>query len=246
MKKDYKDATNKVLLDYYERNGIEATLNVAEAMLKAGNHKSNAVFHAHTHGEICETVLEVMLSEFIKCNHLESKGWFFKKGLILKDVNNLESDFLTELDLTLFTPQCIILFECKSYGGDKELTDVCTIRRKGKKSFDVYKQNSLHAKVLFEQLKPFMIVDETTINEKYVQLVLFNFSLGIVNDTRTVKCKNVMPSINPKTLNRLLESLRSRKVLWNIAALRRAADIISLHSDEYRKAHLKYVTSLKH
>lgn len=246
MERDYKGATNLVLLDYYQRNGITKTMNVAKAMLKAGNHKSNTMFHAHTHGEICETVLEIILQEYIKANKLSEKGWFFKKGLILKDINNPDSPFLTELDLTLFTPKCILIFECKSYGGDKEITDICTIKRKGKKPFNVYKQNSLHAKVLYEQFKPFMLVNESTINEKYLQLVLFNFSLGEVVDKRTESCKNIMPSVNEESVISLLNKIRSGKDLWNIAALKKAAEIICKHSEDYKKEHLKYVKSLKH
>ena len=89
--------------------------------------------------------------------NLTKYGWFYSKGLILKDVNNPNSGYFTELDLTVFSPQRIFAFECKSYAGPKKITDKCTIRKKKGGTFDVYDQHSKHFMVLADQLKPFRI-----------------------------------------------------------------------------------------
>lgn len=134
----YKEDTHSLLIQKYEELGLQKMITIARAMLENTDYKKSTDFIAHMHGEVCETVLECIVLDYMKTYNLERYGWFYKKGLILRDVNHLDSNYFTELDLTVFTPQKIFAFECKSYGGDKKITDKCTIRKKKGGTFDVY------------------------------------------------------------------------------------------------------------
>lgn len=50
----------------------------------------------------------------------------------------------TELDLTLFTPNKVYLFECKSYSGKKRLIDEGLMVTDRFAPFNVYKQSIMH------------------------------------------------------------------------------------------------------
>ena len=116
-----KNKTNDVLLEFYKTNSYEFTLAVAKKMLESKSYAGKRKFNSDLHGEICETVLEISIMEYMKLYPEKCKDWFYEKGLILKEVNNPDSEFLTELDLVLFTPTQICIFECKSYNSDKTL-----------------------------------------------------------------------------------------------------------------------------
>lgn len=240
----FKDSTNETLLEYYKEHGLEATIKVAEAMLKSSSFKNNITFHTHVHGEICESVLECIILDYMKKNPERTKTWFYSKGLIVKDVNNPDSGYFTEIDLTLFTPQKIYAFECKSYGGDKKITGKCKIVKKKGGSFDVYDQHEKHARVLSEQLNPFR--KRETAGIPGYQLALFNFSLGETQDVRTPQNKILMPCVDSSNVTNLLEINKNGEVIWNMAYLQRAIKIIERNKDENTKKHLKYVKSLKH
>ncbi|MFQ9150782.1 MAG: nuclease-related domain-containing protein [Blautia sp.] len=61
----------------------------------------------------------MLVEDYMRRFPVKTKDWFCAKGLIIKDINNPDSGYFTELDYTVFTPQKIFAFECKSYGGDK-------------------------------------------------------------------------------------------------------------------------------
>lgn len=238
----FKSVTNEKLIALYESKGVDAVLAVAQKMLELNVHKSNMDFRTSVHGEICESVLEVILLDFIKSNSLDKEGWFISKGLILKDVDNPDSPYLTEVDLILFTPYRFILFECKSYAGDKRLINECTIvRDKIKSSFDVYKQHIKHYEALAKTMHPFRASD---IAVGHMTIALFNFALGKLQDEREDKWKNYVPVFNAKNINKFLLSLKSDKVEWNMKYVRRAVDIIESQSEANSVKHLNYVKSL--
>lgn len=240
----YKSSTNELLLDYYSQNGLDATLDVAKAMLKSASYKNNKTFHSHVHGEICESVLECIILEYLHSNPERTKNWFYSKGLIVKDVLNPNNGYFTEIDLTVFTPQKIYAFECKSYGGDKKITDRCKIVKKKGGSFDVYDQHEKHARVLSEQLNPFR--KRETLRIPGYQLALFNFSLGETEDVRTPQNKVLMPCVDATNVTNLFEMNKNKEVIWNMAYVKRAIKIIERNKDENTQKHLEYVKTLKH
>lgn len=240
----YKSTTHDVLLDYHKKFGTNKTIEIAKAMLKSKTHKKEGHFLAHVHGEICETVLEMLVIDFIKEFNLDTKGWFYKTGLILKDVNNPNSGYFTELDLTVFTPQKIFAFECKSYGGDKKITDTCTIRKKKGGVFDVYDQHEKHFKVLADQLKPFRIISVKTRGHAPYQLVLFDFALGETTDVREPENKILMPCLDETNVVNVLKTAFDKPIQWDIDRVHRAIEIITKKSEEHTKRHLEYVQNL--
>ena len=246
MKIDYKTGTNKILLDYYEKNGFIKTVKTAKAMYEINLKKAKPGFKTDLCGEVCETVLEIGIMEFMRKYPEICKDWILKKGIIVKDIDNPNNGFLTEIDLVLATPQIIYIFECKSYAGEKILTDVCTIRTE-KRSFDVYKQNLLHAKVFLKQFAPYRA--NKTIKKFPLQLVLFSLSKGSITDERNEVNKLLMPLVEIETLFKFLSQNIPTKnkeivMLWKMQYVKRALEIIAEQSDANRSAHLDYVKNL--
>jgi hypothetical protein len=242
----YKSSTNEKLLQLYKDTSKDNVIQVGRAMLESSTHKEDKHFLAHTHGEICETVLECIILDYLKKYNLTKYGWFYEKGLILKDVNNAESGYFTELDLTVFTPQKIFAFECKSYGGDKKITDVCTIRKKSGSSFDVYEQHKKHFMVLADQLKPFRIINSENSLENPYQLILFNFSTGTTIDNRDTANKLLMPCLDESNVENIFKLAWDKPVMWDVNRVHKAMQIIEKHSEANRVKHLNYVKNLKH
>lgn len=238
-----KDKTAEALMDYWKANrNLARFLAVAKHMLVSSNSRPEI------RGEMCEVVLEILLREFIRKNNLKEKGWFLVRGLILNDPERPNSEYLTELDLTLFTPKLIYAFECKSYKGSKVLKDECSIYLKNKdickKKFDVYSQHKKHFVCLHKHLHHNLInVDKDT---KPYKLVLFDFSDGSLEDLREEKYKKIFPSVNPKTLTTLFSNYNSKRDNWDVKGVRR--EVLCLLEDKKNKTvdHLKYVTSLNH
>jgi Nuclease-related domain. len=114
---NYKDSTNEVLLDYYKENGFQKTVDVAKSMYNVNLKNAKKNFKTDMNGEVCETVLEIGILEFMKRYPKACEHWVLKKGLIIKDIEDPNNGFMTEIDLVLATPQMIYLFECKSYTG---------------------------------------------------------------------------------------------------------------------------------
>lgn len=243
---EYKESTNTEILKLYNATGINNTIDVAHAMLSSKLHKDNMHFLTHTHGEICESVLECLVLDYFKKYNLQKYGWFYSKGLILKDVNNPTNGYFTELDLTVFAPQKIFAFECKSYGGNKRITDKCTIRKSKGGCFDVYEQHKKHFLVLADQLKPFRIINPQNALSAPFQLVLFNFSTGITKDERDTKNKLLMPCLDETNVLNIFKTIYDAPIMWDIQRVHKAIEIIEKHSEENRKKHLEYVKTLEH
>lgn len=236
----FKKSTYDVLMDYYREKGFERTVETARHMLASEVHRGDRLFFNHVHGEICEVVAVVTIEEFMRTHPEETKDWFVTKGTILRDPNNKgRKNYFTELDVTLFTPQRIYALECKCYGGDKKLQEVCTINRSGNKT-DVFAQHRKHVEVLINNV-------DTARKQKGAmgyQLILFNFSEGTLVDQRTRENKMLMLCLDEKTLPNLLAMNKELPTVWDIKLLKRYLSIIERRKDEMSKEHLKYVTEL--
>lgn len=242
----YKDSTNEVLLNYYHENGFNKTIAVAKSMYNINLKKAKKNFKTDVNGEVCETVLEIGILEFMKRYPKACKEWVLKKGLIVKDIDDPNNGFLTEIDLVLATPQMIYLFECKSYTGKKVLTNECTITTPSR-SFNVYKQNFLHAKTFLAQFTPYRCNKDSEVFP--IQLALFSLAKGEIVDSRSDKNKALMPLVEIESLFAFLAKnvpTSSKKVttLWKMQYVKKALDIISNKSDANRGKHLNYVKDL--
>lgn len=222
------------------------TVSVAKNMYDVNLKKTKKNFKTDLNGEICETTLEIGILEFMKRYPDVCQDWVLKKGLIIKDINDPNNGFMTELDVVLATPQMIYLFECKSYTGKKVLTERCTITTPSR-TFDVYSQNFLHAKTFLGQFTPYRCNKDEKIFP--IQLVLFSMSKGEIEDKRTQACQALMPLVEIETLFSFLAkniptSKKDVPTLWKMKYVKKALDIISNKSAENRGDHLKYVKNL--
>lgn len=228
------------ILTFYSVNGIEKTKEFCNKLLKADDHKKDKNFRSKVHGEICEALLESLLVDYIKKNKLESR-WFLEKGMVIKDLDSGNKNFHTELDLTLFTPYKVVIFECKSYAGDKIIKDKCTISRSSGE-FDVYKQNKNHMKVLNTNIRTCLMEPKA----KAYKLALFDFSIGTLQDTRDDKYKKIMPVINTSNIDRFLDVINKQPPIWDVSKLRKVCAIIMNNNKSLRVKHLAYVKSIRH
>lgn len=204
---------------------------------------------AQMRGEVCETVLYVMLNDFITKNNLTD--WRICKGLILKDVNKeRDNSYFTEVDLTLFTPKCVYSFECKCYKGNKYLSDKGTLYvRRGKsykKALDVFDQHFKHFKVLFDTIKPGLNKSLDDKNYKSFKLLYFDFSTERTKDKREDKYKSLFPIINEDNLFSLFKTYKDRPDYWNMDIVNKVVDIVVKGTKVNKKKHLEYVKGLNH
>ena len=240
----YKSNTNFVLVSDCKVHGIQHTLNLATAMLQSTAHKGDEEFRTILHGEICETILELGFQVYQEQHRKETAGWFWEKGLILKDPASTNSRYLTELDLALFTPQMVHVFECKSYGGKKVLSGKCTLQT-ANRTCDVYRQNAAHEETLLKNINAFRLPGEAAYKAAGTRKVLFSFALGELEDTRTDKDKKEMPCLTYSTLFPYLDASARGGMVWNTAALKKAMDVIERAGASLEKKHLEYVKSIK-
>lgn len=240
----FSKRTNKYLNLVYNKYGYKQMCKVARIMLVSKKYKDDIQFRNEVHGEICESVLQCGIHEFMKQHPNETKDWKLEKGLILKDPENKLSDFKTEVDITLFTPFKILTFECKCYSGNKTLTDKCTIVRKSVKPYDVYKQHKIHYTVLFENFKKFRLDNEATNKYSPIQIAFFDFSLGSLEDKREPRWQKLMPAVSYDTLDELLESYIDKPICWKMNYVCKALTVINKHKEVNRQEHLDYVKQL--
>lgn len=241
----YKQNTNEKLLKYYSENGFDKTVLTAKQMYKVNLKNANPQFRINLNGEICETILEIGILEFMKRNRKTCKDWVLKKGLILKDVDNPDADFSTEIDLILATPMVVYIFECKSYSGNKVLKDKCTLVTDNR-TFDVFQQNLLHANVFLKQFRPYL---RKSVKRFPLQLALFVMANGSIVDDREKKYKDLMPVVEIENLfhflsRSLVSSAGGTGEIWNMKYVSKALNKIEQHSLKRRKEHLDYVKRL--
>ena len=234
----------EVLFDYYLTRGLEFALDLASKIMVAEEAKSMASLEDRNQvsGALCEAVLELCLLEYCKLNPDKTKDWFYSKGLVIKDIDNPDSDFLTEIDFLLITNSTIVVFECKAYKGEKEIIKNGTIRRKGFKDFDVFSQQALHIETFAKMFNGFRYERAVGLKQCY-RAAAFLFASGATNDTRPVEVQRVMPFLEPNTLTNFLQSI-SESNNWQLNYVRKAVELIEKDNENLRRKHLSYVKSL--
>lgn len=226
-----KDCVHQKLFEMQKKYGTAATISVAKKSLKIG--KSDVEFKQQFNGELCETILELLLKDSIRDKH---EDWFYSKSLVLPDAKT-QSDFLTEIDFVVYTPQCVFCIECKSYQGEKQMIeDGTVVYRAGKR--DVYKQNVMHLEVLDKMIGTFS-------KQPSYQMILFNFSTGNMNDRRAESAKREFPVVDEKSIIKLMELCTvGKSKVWDTEGLRKARVRLENFSSRNHNRHLEYVKSL--
>lgn len=226
----YTEPTRQKLLELNDKYGLKTTIKVASQMLDSRTHKSDKEFQAGLHGEICETVLEILLKAYIKANG--RNDWYISKSLIV--INN---GMTAELDLTVFTPKRIYMFECKCYSGDKIITDECKINRKGIPPHDLYGQSMGHLRLLNEVIGGLKYRRPSYI-EPY-KLAYFNFAKGSLLDKRNKAYIKTIPILGIANLHTIFYDYDKLPNQWDIKKVLKVIKTFEKHHDNLEKKHLK-------
>lgn len=242
----FKSKTNEVILKQYKKNGKDFTIELCYKLLETQNHvaaSKGGEGMGIVLGEICETVLEILVIDYIRKNNL--KDWFYEKGLIVKDIETMSQKFMTELDLVVFSPQKIYIFECKSYKGTKIIVGKGDMKRVGKPGMDVYSQNKLHSQVLIKIFNAFR--DKSYGASVAYQPAVFSFAEGTLEDKREPEWKKLMPFLEVDDIENLFDLGRKGPSVWNMPKVRKAVSLIVERSkaNNYVDKHLDYVTGLR-
>jgi protein associated with RNAse G/E len=241
----YKAKANEVLIQAYKANGFLHTLSLCEKILQSQHllEVADVQDRNTVAGELCETVLEMSILEYKRKYPNKTSSWRYSKGLILKDIENPNGRFLTEIDMALFTPHAAFLFECKCYSGDKRVLGRGEIVRSKGRRFDVYNQHINHAKVFVNTFDRFK--KEGTPERTAYRLAVFNFSPGSLVDQRSTEWVNFLPFVGVEETTKLFDSLNYKTRIWNMEYVSKAVDLIEKKKDTYIAKHLEYVKSLR-
>lgn len=225
------------LLDQaYQKRGAEFVYSTCAELLKI---KDNSSKKPLVNGEVCETLLLFLTKTYIKERGITGN---YVRGLILKDPQNPNSDYRTEIDFVFYTPQIIFCFECKSYVGHKTITGKGLLDN-GRYQCDIYAQNSVHAKILHRNIYRFKNIKYQSQNKFHMAMGAFFFSQGDIEDLRDVRAKTVLPIITQNTLYNFYDKLlyvNRGEAIWDYTKvdtfLQKLANNITL-----RKEHKHYL-----
>lgn len=230
-----KDAIRYKLLLVYQNRGIQASLNMADKFLneaaKAGKEYGIDDFGKIIRGELSEIYAEVCLREYVK-NHRNS---FYTKSLCFPRADGREG--FTEIDLTLFTPKFVMLIECKSYSGQKTLTNEGCMNVKGRSSYNVFSQNRMHLTNLDAYIRRYRLKSVKDGGKPY-QLCMFSYSKDPIDDLRSNEWKSKFRLFTEENMLEYLNSLDSLDVIWDIKKLYSCVSEMQKHSEENMKKHI--------
>lgn len=240
-----KKKTNAHILKAYEDRGLAFSMELCDALLEVTNPKNiSEGFEKITivSGELCESLLEVMVIDYIKKNNL--KDWFYVKGLILKDVVTRSKNYYCEIDMVIFSPSTIYLMECKNYKGPKRLVGKGVISRGSSRAgFDVFTQHSKHLEVFISIFDGFRLPNQ---KRRGYQLCMFDYSIGGTIDARDDDWKNVLKLITKDNLYEILDKYQNNPPVWDMPAVRKLVAVLEKNKEVKTAKHLKYVSSLNH
>lgn len=138
-KGNWRDDLDQKLLGVLDSQGVGNFLDLATAMLSV-NAGADPQLKAQFVGEVCECVFWGLTREYLKTSGKQARVFH---SVVLKDLQNVKSNFRTELDFILVSPSFILTTECKSYAGTVTVKDECTLVHRGKSS-NVWSQSKLH------------------------------------------------------------------------------------------------------
>lgn len=212
-----RDRTNYVLLQLYYQKGYQVFRDVC-LMLKNNPGLSRDDFGAFK-GEVAEVFLYVTTIAFIEKYNLDYKVYL---SLVIPKHTGIEGE-TTELDLVVASKGMIVVFEAKSYNGDKKIKGLCTIQRSSG-SRDIYQQNAMHIKSLYK------LIDKYNINGRGIKSVLFSYSAGKLEDVRQPQHQRLMPVVDETNLLGFLTAMsKVRGECWQPQAL----EVIETMSNTY-------------
>lgn len=194
MKGSWVDELNEKLLGILKNEGVEKFLAVSKAMLAVDARQSPSM-KAQFVGQVCETVLFGLTQEYIKLRNVKAACY---ASTVLKDLQDMQSSFRTELDFILCSPSFLLTTECKSYAGPVEIVGQGEFKHRGK-SNNVYSQSLLHYKKLnlyAEQVS----LPNLGLGRLPVFANAFIFSNSTVKDSRPDQCKSSLSVLTVSSL----------------------------------------------
>lgn len=234
-----KEAIRKIVLDIYEDCGLTAARDrVSSMILLCEDRRYDARTRATLKGELSETVLEIHLREFSKI----VKPCVIVKGLCIPTING--SGATTEMDLCMFTPYRIYMFECKSYGGKKTVTKECYLKG-GSTEHDIYRQSITHMQVLNQYLQPYRRNTIFKGNAPY-KLFLFEFSSNDLTDLRADEWVKKIPALTLGNVREVLaqEFTTQMKVNWDVDGMLPIISRLNRNSEKMFEVHMKRILAL--
>lgn len=224
-----KERTNYALLKVYEEAGYSAFVKTCNSLLFKSSLQRDD--YSEMKGELAEVYLYITITEFINKFKLP---WEVHHSLIIKKPEGEKGS--TECDVVLISEEMIVVFEAKSYNGDKKISDICTVSVNNR-TRDIYKQNALHCRSLVHQLERFAL------SGKYgMKSVMFSYATGSIDDTRTIENKRLIPIVTENSLLSFLTSVsKLSQKFWSSGIFDHVESLVGLISPE---EHLSYVKSL--
>lgn len=227
---------NKLLKIYYDK-GYSYAVNTINHLLKDSNKKTKefdiSSLAMNLRGECCEILLELQIREFARKRNLP---WILSKGLTFRR-KDTKKEKTTELDLTLFTPSRIYLFESKYRQGNIQLIDECKIVPKYGNVTDVYKQNMMHLNNLRFYLAP-AVIDLK--RGKPFSIILYVDEVKRVQDLREEKYQKLIPLVGSENIVEYLNKIANYKTkVWDINKLATIITKMDQESDALFEEHVK-------
>jgi hypothetical protein len=200
---DIRQRTEYIFDWLYATHGYERFIDTAVRLKKIEGLSGDDFNLAK--GLIAELVLECSIKEWQK--QTGTMEWNYTRELYIPHRNGKG---ITEIDVILYSPYTIVVFEVKSYSGRKIVTEACTIRTS--RVHDLFAQNGLHIESLMKQIEPLCLSKIGAVKSVY-----FNFSLGDVVDERTLRNKQLIPIVDETNIFAFLEAMRRNctKLTWD-------------------------------
>lgn len=237
-----KEIVRRKLLLVYEKRGVQASLNMADSFLKdaakTGKEFGIDDFGKIIRGELSEIYAEVCMREYVNTH----KNSFYVKSLCFPRADGKSG--YTELDLTLFTQRFVMVCECKSYSGQKNLTDEGCMNIKGRTSYNVFAQNRMHLINLDPYIRRARLQSVEKGGKPYV-LCMFSYSRDPIIDLRSDEWKSKFALLTEENMLKYLESLGGMDVIWDIRMLNSIVSKLHARSAENKIKHIQMSKSNK-
>ena len=231
-----KDSVRLKLLKVYEERGLQASLQMTDQFLKeaakAGKELDINDFGKIIRGELSELYAEVCMREYVK----RHKNSFYVKSLCFPRADGNEG--FTELDMTLFTDKFVLVLECKSYSGQKNLTDEGCMNVKGRTSYNVFSQNRMHLANLDPYIRKHRLKTVEDGGKPYI-LAMFSYSKEPIMDLRDDEWKNKFRLLTEENIESYLNDVSKNKIIWDIHGLYDTVSKIQKKSKINKEKHIE-------
>lgn len=237
-----KDAVRVKIIRVYEDRGLKASLDMSDRFLeeaaKTGKELDITDFGKIIRGELSEIYSEICMREYVKTH----KNSFYVKSLCFPRPD-IEGRY-TELDLTLFTEKFVMILECKSYSGEKTLTNEGCMNVKGRTSYNVFSQNRMHLQSLNPYISRCRLKTVAEGGKPYL-LCMFSYSKDPIEDLRTEEAKKKFRLLTEDTIMDYLNNMSKQSIIWDIPKLYSVVSKMNEKSEECKIKHIEIMKKLQ-